>query len=131
MYQNRTLLDWPIIRLLPAAWAMATIWWLSDQSELPKPPDFNLLDWNVLGHFTIFGLLGLGVWWALGMNSQLLHRERTWYAIGIAGLYGVLDELHQYFVPGRQTDVLDVLTDFLGAAVFVIVIPRLYQKMFG
>jgi len=32
-----------------------------------------------------------------------------------AGLYGITDELHQSFVPGRDTDILDVVADFTGA----------------
>lgn len=116
--------------MLPAAWAMSTIWWLSDREQLPSVPGFSDYALSVLGHFTIFGLLGLCVWFALGMNSRLLNRERTWYAIGIATAYGVLDEIHQHFVPGRHPDVVDVITDFAGAVVFVLIVPRLYQRWF-
>jgi VanZ family protein len=65
------------------------------------------------------------------MSNRLLNHERRWYAIGIAAAYGVLDEIHQHFVPGRQPDVLDVLTDLAGAVVFVLVVPNLYDKRFG
>ncbi|MGB5540538.1 MAG: VanZ family protein, partial [Gammaproteobacteria bacterium] len=44
------------------------------------------------------------------------------------GLYGVLDEIHQYFVPGRQADVLDVLADvsggLLGAGLMFLLLRR-------
>jgi len=33
----------------------------------------------------------------------------------IAAAYGATDELHQYFVPGRQADVADLLADAIGA----------------
>lgn len=131
MDYRRSITDWPLARILPAGWAMATIWWLSDREALPTPPGFGPLVWSIFGHFVMFGLLGLSVWWALGMNNRLLNRERAWYAIGVATLYGVIDEYHQRFVSGRQADVLDVLTDFVGAAVFVLIIPRLYEKWFG
>lgn len=131
MNYQRSITDWPIVRILPAAWSMATIWWLSDRETLPKPPGFDVEFWSILGHFTMFGMLGLFVWWGLGMNNRLLNRERQWYAIGIATAYGVLDEIHQHFVPGRHPDVLDVLTDLAGAVVFVLLVPRLYQKWFG
>ena len=36
-------------------------------------------------------------------------------AIGLAFLYGLSDELHQYFVPGREAEILDVLTNGVGA----------------
>ena len=31
------------------------------------------------------------------------------------GLYGISDEIHQYFVPGRHADIMDVLINFIGA----------------
>ena len=47
----------------------------------------------------------------------------TWRAAAAAGLvaamYGVSDELHQSFVPGRTADRADVLADSIGAAVAV------------
>jgi VanZ family protein len=38
-------------------------------------------------------------------------------AVVICALYGVSDELHQYFVPPRQVEAFDVLADALGAAI--------------
>jgi len=37
-------------------------------------------------------------------------------AIVISSLYGVTDEYHQVFVPGRTFDVLDMAADAFGAA---------------
>jgi VanZ family protein len=34
-------------------------------------------------------------------------------------VYGASDEFHQYFVPGRQADVFDLMADSLGAVVLV------------
>ena len=48
----------------------------------------------------------------------------------IASLYGVLDELHQVFVPGRDCDVFDFIADFIGANLGVAVY-RLRWPMFG
>lgn len=131
MEQQRTLSDTPFVRILPAAWVMATIWWLSDRETLPTPPGLTSEIWSYAGHVGMFGLLALTVWWALGMNSRLLNRERDWYAIGIATAYGVLDEFHQSFVPGRDTSALDVLADFIGATLAVMIIPRLHRRFFG
>ncbi len=127
MYK-RPFIDYALVRMLPAAWCMATIWWMSDQEKLPQPPGFSMDVWSVLGHFTMFGLLGISIWYGLGMNSQLFDRERRIWAIGIATAYGVLDELHQRHVPGRNADPFDVLVDFLGATTFVLLIPRLADR---
>lgn len=131
MDQQRTFWDTPFPRIIPAAWVMATIWWLSDRETLPKPPGLTSEIWSYAGHVGMFGLLAITVWWALGMNSRLFNRERDWYAIGIATAYGVLDEFHQSFVPGRDTSALDVLADFVGATLAVMIIPRLHRHFFG
>lgn len=128
MHGQRPWYDVPLVRLLPAAWCMATIWWLSDQSRLNYPPG-GVEFWSVVGHFCAFGMLGLSIWFALGMNSRMLDRERVIYAIVITGLYGVLDEIHQHFTPGRYPDVLDVIVDVLGATTFVLVVPRIYDRL--
>jgi VanZ family protein len=39
-----------------------------------------------------------------------------WVTLGGA-LYGLSDEIHQSFVPGRESDLLDLLADTLGALV--------------
>lgn len=37
-------------------------------------------------------------------------------AVILAALYGISDEYHQLFVPGRQYDVHDMLADAIGAS---------------
>lgn len=37
-----------------------------------------------------------------------------WISSGISVFYAVSDELHQYFVPGRNASVWDVLLDGVG-----------------
>jgi len=50
-------------------------------------------------------------------------RGVTWprglLAIVLATLYGVTDEFHQLFVPGRSADRYDVVADCLGASLGV------------
>jgi VanZ family protein len=53
------------------------------------------------------GRLG-GVTWLRGL-----------LAIVLATLYGVTDEFHQLFVPGRSADRYDVVADCLGASLGV------------
>ena len=47
---------------------------------------------------------------------------RALLAIVVATLYGVSDEWHQSFVPGRSPDVLDVVADMTGAMAAVALI---------
>jgi VanZ family protein len=68
-------------------------------------------------HFWVYGILGLVLFRALaGGALSGLTIGRALLTIVLACLYGVSDEFHQSFVPGRSPDVFDVLADTLGAA---------------
>jgi len=41
--------------------------------------------------------------------------RQVWLVVLAVTLYGILDEIHQYFVPGRSADVYDALADASGA----------------
>lgn len=66
-----------------------------------------------LGHFGLYAILG-----AL-LLLALPERLRPWTACAIAVLiasaYGVSDEFHQSFTPGRTPDPMDWLVDTAGA----------------
>ncbi len=92
---------------------MAAIFFLSSRSELPDLDNGRDIQ-SVAGHFFAYA--------ALGASLSVLLRWLGWSAVRallagivLATLYGVTDEFHQSFVPNRQTDVRDVLVDFLGA----------------
>ena len=102
-----------------AAW-MALVFYLSAQSSLPMLSDrFDILQ-SIAGHFVEYAILALLLQWALRGNSStgnglgVSHAAR--WAFVIAVTYGLTDELHQHFVPGRRMDPFDLLTDAVGAA---------------
>ena len=75
------------------------------------------------GHSIGYAILG-------AVLLRALARARwpgvTWktalLAILIATAYGISDELHQWLVPGRSPEVLDVVADMNGAAIAVALI---------
>ena len=103
---------------LPVAGYMAGIFWLSSQSVLPGVsvlPDFLNHDW--LHHGTAYAGLALVALRALAGGR--LRSVGTASLVGawvIATLYGLTDEFHQSFVPGRTADPRDLLADGVGAA---------------
>ena len=101
----------PIRPFLPALLWMALIFFLSAQPKLPGPPD-PLLDLLLkkTAHLLAYAVLAL-LWRRAGMRPTV-----AWL---LAALYGVSDELHQAFVPGRHARVLDVGIDALGAGLAV------------
>ncbi|UCC80420.1 MAG: VanZ family protein [Candidatus Zixiibacteriota bacterium] len=68
-----------------------------------------------MAHFGEFFVLGLLVSYSLSKRNLSLARV-FWISSCISGLYGIVDELHQFFIPGRQADGFDMLADVLGAA---------------
>ena len=112
------------LRFLPAlAWA-TVIFYVSDQPTLPDVPGLASTITSILGHFTVYFVLAILLWWALG-SLGLSPGQRVGIAFAGAVLYGVSDEWHQSFVPGRQPDILDVITDAIGAAAGLMFIQRL------
>lgn len=91
---------------------MALIFFLSAQPDLPHPRS-GWMDLVVSSgaHVFMYGALALLLRWALGDGGRGLA-----LAFGLALLYGISDELHQSFVPGRVPDILDLVSDGLGAA---------------
>jgi VanZ family protein len=101
---------------LVAAWALL-IFVLSSipGTAFPPAPLFPGID--KVAHAGIYAVLGAlacvavrTTWTIRGPSSVLL-------ASVLALSYGVTDELHQRFVPGRSPDVYDVAADGLGALV--------------
>ena len=68
---------------------------------------------DVAGHFAVYAVLAL--LWERALAGAGAARPARWAFI-IALLYGFSDEFHQSFVPGRSSDLFDVMTDAAGAA---------------
>ncbi len=81
--------------------------------EPVKIPNFGAANRVVkkLGHLLIYALLARSYLFGLGKHD----RRTRWIAFGFAVLYGISDEFHQSFVPGRGAGPVDVLIDASGA----------------
>jgi VanZ family protein len=93
---------------------------LSAQPDLRFVPDDNL-DFVVrkIGHAAVFGVLTLLVWRAARATSW---RRPLGWALAIATIYAVTDELHQATVAGRHASGVDVGIDVAGALIAVAVV---------
>ena len=67
-----------------------------------------------LFHLVVFGILGFLVMGSLPASPDGYRLRQLWQVALVVMLYGVSDEFHQYFVPGRSVDVYDVLADTVG-----------------
>jgi len=89
------------------------IFLLSHQPSLPLPPLF----WHAdkLMHGSAYACMGILAWRTMH-HAPLAMRIRLLYALTFCTLYGISDEWHQSFIPGRDSDAFDWLADSIGAA---------------
>ena len=102
-----------LFAVLLVVWCAAT-WTLSSQSDPEAYVGVRVRLPDKVEHaieYAVGGLLAAG---AAGSGG----RRRAWLApIAFCAAWGVLDEIHQSYVPGRDATGWDVLADVFGAAV--------------
>lgn len=86
---------------------------------------FGLSDkfWHVIAYLP----LGFFLLRAVRENPGLLAHSPLLSAFLIGVAYGVLDEFHQSFVPGRFADAADLLAD-AGGLYIGILVQRVFKK---
>ncbi len=102
------------LRIVPVFVVGAIIFYFSSLSNpFPTPPPgksgFLDLDTTTLLHVGEFGLFAMCV--CLALWDRDIPRVSI-LAVGVA--WAVIDEFHQYFIPNRYFDVLDILADLIG-----------------
>ena len=101
----------------PVVAYMALIFALSATDSPPSPAQVD----DKAQHFLGYGGLGvLALRATAGGALSGLTAGTALAAWALAAAYGVTDEYHQRFVPGRTADVADVLADATGAAIGVL-----------
>lgn len=91
------------------AWAAAlalTVIAASHRSAVAAP---SVISFDKVAHFCVYGLL------ATLVQRALPGRRAPLVAVLVVSLFGVTDEVHQAFVPGRSSEVADWVADTLGA----------------
>jgi VanZ family protein len=78
-----------------------------------------------LTEYAIFGLLLYGSFWR--PDECLWRPDLAFRAVAIAAAYGLTDEFHQRFVPGRGPSLFDSSLDALGAALAMGLLYGLYR----
>lgn len=132
--------DKKVLRILPGLW-MGVIFCFSHQpgAESSRVSGWvtsiletvaGILNLDVTGrnlnllvrkgaHFTIFAVLGFLLFIAVySKKEKLIFSSAAAVIIGTA--YGVFDELHQYFIPGRSCQIMDMVIDAVGVLLAVL-----------
>jgi len=106
-----------VIVWLPTISYCGLIFYFSSLPSMVAPELFPGQD--KIFHFFEFGFLSLLFFFSikktfLGASLKVL----VVITILFTALYGISDEIHQYFVPGRESSIGDALADFSGAIIF-------------
>lgn len=120
------------IRIVPMILLMGTIFFLSHQpgTKLQLPGIFGL---DKLAHGFVYGSLAAAMLYAVPRKILRLKPWRTCALIVFfCLLYGMTDEYHQSFIPGRVSSFGDLAADVIGAVLLLYVWlryqhPRLVQ----
>jgi VanZ family protein len=104
------------------------IFFLSSLSQFPMAvPSVRGLD--KMAHFAEFYLFGCLIYrWLGSFNHEIIRKTISPVTILMGILYGLSDEWHQSFVPGRDATLWDVLFDALGVTAAAIIYPMIRGK---
>lgn len=92
--------------------------------EVSLEPDFEIYGLDKALHILEYAALGFLLARALnGSAPDVSFGKLVFISFIIGTFYGLTDELHQQFIPGRIASILDLAADsagsFLGAFVFI------------
>ncbi len=102
------------------------IWYFSSLSIVPQPPSIATIS-DKVKHILEFFLL------AILLYRAIYHTVSVKYSylltILLTSIYGVIDEIHQGFIPGRIFSSLDMLADAVGAfCIMTIKVAKIIWK---
>lgn len=88
-------------------------------SSMPRPIPYIPIPYiDKPIHFVEYAILCLLICWAQFAPDGTARpiRRAVLFAIVATSLYGASDEIHQYFVPGRSSEISDWVSDTVGAS---------------
>ncbi len=107
---------------LPLLIWMGLIFWLS---SIPRIPVIHApIEIDKVVHTSVFFVLCWFSYRAFRYQSRVpsFRDHALILALVLTALYGITDEIHQRFVPGRTFDYFDMLADASGAVAFAIIL---------
>jgi len=105
---------------------MLLIFYISSIPYLEQPLSIREPHAPFLEHILEYSLLGFLVFLGLLSRGNIPIRNAILLAILISSIYGISDEIHQIFVPGRTFDILDITADLSGSVIGAVVGNWLY-----
>lgn len=111
------------LRVLVPITGMLVLWWSSSQVPGNEPHSTAQSLLHNMMHVVAYACIAASLWVAWSHRPvaavQAFRSRGSWL---LASLYGVVDELHQAYVPGRVCSFADLVSDASGAALAVVVL---------
>lgn len=105
--------------MLALLWALGIFWLSSAPDARGAAQLLTFPGADKLAHAAVFGVLAALLYGATG---------RPYLAVLLASAYGIFDEVHQAFVPGRHSDPLDWVANTVGAYLTVMAVRYLTHR---
>jgi VanZ family protein len=110
------------------AWGPGAIWvvvlFFLSEIESTSAMSWIFVDDKIV-HFLLYSVLGATLAWGW---ARMGRRVAPWAVVSVGVVYGLLDEWHQSFVPGRSPSLGDAFADLAGTvAGFALVAGLLWR----
>ena len=106
-----------VLKIIPMILTMGIIFFLSHQSSYIFSLPISLFSGSdKIAHLIIYCMLALSTIYAF--SESFKKKYPSWVMVITAVFclfYGLSDEFHQSFIPGRFVSIFDVAADFMGA----------------
>lgn len=102
----------------------AGIFYMSSKQE-PIPTDYDFAGLDKLVHVVVYG--GLAALVSVGIrraDRPATARRQALAPVLFALCYGITDEIHQWFIPHRNFDPLDLVANTAGAVIAQLALFR-------
>ena len=104
---------------LPVFIYACLIFYLSSLPEVPLVTEITKE--TLILHMIEYAILSILLFRAFtNSKNTVLRNNAIFLAIIIAILYGITDEIHQYFVPGRFLNHLDIIANGIGSSIVLM-----------
>ena len=93
-------------------------------SSLPQSTEIKSNGVDKYYHLGAYGFLSFIVYFTLTFQNRisLFKRYSASFTLLLTSIFGMLNELHQLFIPSRTFNKFDLLANILGSLLMVIVI---------
>jgi VanZ family protein len=111
--------------------AVIMITTLLPSSSMPSLSIWELFSFDSFAHAFLFAVLTYLM--IVGLKKQHTYLKLQHYAMRtalfVSTLFGIFIELMQHFlIPGRQGDIIDVLSNTIGCLLGIVLFKWIYQQ---